>query len=115
MVTFDRFLAAIENCIQLGKVKMTDALPRNRLSRFVQTLCHAVCKQLEDSDRPPCPARPWIMLNTILIDLEDDEKSDAGTNNDEMEADDEGNDEEDDNDIPPSILILFTAHEYLGR
>ena len=115
MVTFDRFLAAIENCIQLGKVKMTDALPRNRLSRFVQTLCHAVCKQLEDSDRPPCPARPWIMLNTILIDLEDDEKSDTGTNNDEMDADDEGNDEEDDNDIPPSILILFTAHEYLGR
>lgn len=107
MVTFDRFLVAIEDCLKLGKLTVTDALPSNRVSRFVQTLCHAICKELEDSDRPPCPARPWIMLNTILIGLEQQDKSDVLTEEEEYE--------DDENDIPSSILILFTAHEYLGR
>lgn len=106
MVTFDRFLIAIEDCLKLGKLTVTESLPQNRVSRFVQTLCHAICKELEDSDRPPCPARPWILLNTILIGLE---KQPGEAVEEDMEEDD------DENDIPSSILILFTAHEYLGR
>lgn len=105
MVIFDRFLVAIEDCLKLGKTTITEALPPARVSRFVQTICHAICKELEDSDRPPCPARPWIMLNTILVGLERQGKPEVLP----------GEEEEEENDIPSSILILFTAHEYLGR
>lgn len=46
------------------------------------------------------------MLNTILVGLENCEKQDSNS----IVGDDD-----DESDIPSSVLILFTAHEYLGR
>lgn len=109
MVGLDRFLLTMEDCLALGELNINEALPANRLSRFVQTLCHAICKELEDSDRPPCPARPWIMLHKILAGMEKEKEKEKREGTPSEDEDD------DENDIPSSILILFTAHEYLRR
>lgn len=55
------------------------------------------------------------MLNLILVALEESESFDKGKIADKEENDSDEDDEDDEPDIPASVMVLFTAHEYLGR
>lgn len=90
------------------------------MSRLVQNLVHIVCHQLDVPENavemPLETVLPWILLHYILQYEEDKERAKAespyknkmhGSHHSESDDEDEG--------IPPSIMILFTAHEFIGR
>ncbi|KAG6802793.1 calcineurin-binding protein cabin-1 [Apis mellifera caucasica] len=94
-------------------------LPETRLSRLVQNLVHIVCNQLDVSETtvemPLETVLPWILLHYILQYKEDKERAKAESsyknkhNSNYSESDDE------DEGVPASIMILFIAHDFMGR
>lgn len=95
-------------------------LPETRLSRLVQILVHIVCNQLDVSDTtvemPLETVLPWILLHYILQYKEDKERAkvESSYKNRQHSSNYSESDDEDEG-VPASIMILFIAHEFMGR
>ncbi|XP_076237549.1 calcineurin-binding protein cabin-1 isoform X2 [Calliopsis andreniformis] len=113
-------LEKLEACTIEVSTFVVKYLPETRLSRLVQNLVHIVCNQLDVSETtvemPLETVLPWILLHYILQYKEDKERAKTesshrnkqhGSNYSESDDEDEG--------VPASIMILFIAHEFMGR
>ncbi|XP_066593480.1 calcineurin-binding protein cabin-1-like [Prorops nasuta] len=113
-------LEKLEACTIEVSAFVVKYLPESRLSRLVQNLVHFVCHQLNVSETtvemPLETVLPWIILHYILQYEEDKERAKIEMY-DKNKSQDSNHSESDDEDdgIPPSIMILFTAHEFIGR
>lgn len=77
-----------------------EKLPKNCLTRLVQTLTTILCQQLEQSD---CSVElaiecttPWVILHRIVFFEEQQHPIEQDC-------------------IPSHMSILFTAHEYMAK
>ncbi|XP_054016613.1 calcineurin-binding protein cabin-1-like isoform X2 [Hylaeus anthracinus] len=113
-------LEKLEACTIEASTFILKYLPETRLSRLVQNLVHIVCNQLDVSDTtvemPLETVLPWILLHYVLQYKEDKERAKVessyksrqhSSNHSESDDEDEG--------VPASIMILFIAHEFMGR
>ncbi|KAK2589327.1 hypothetical protein KPH14_007875 [Odynerus spinipes] len=113
-------LEKLEACTKEISVFVVKYLPDSCLSRLVQNLVHIVCHQLDIPDNalemPLETVLPWILLHYILQYEEDKEraKSESSYKNKSHNSHHSESDDEDDG-IPPSIMILFIAHDFIGR
>ncbi|XP_072762606.1 calcineurin-binding protein cabin-1 isoform X3 [Anoplolepis gracilipes] len=113
-------LEKMEVCTIEVSVFIAKYLPESRLSRLVQNLVHIVCHQLDVPENavemPLETVLPWILLHYILQYEEDKERAkvESPYKNKLHSSHNSESDDEDDG-IPPSIMILFTAHEFIGR
>ena len=112
-------LEKLETCTIEVSTFVVKYLPETRLSRLVQNLVHIVCNQLDVSETtvemPLETVLPWIILHYVLQYKEDKERAKAESsyknkhNSNYSESDDE------DEGVPASIMILFIAHDFMGR
>lgn len=118
-----KWSASVLNCLEKIDACVTEVttfvvkyLPESRLARLVQTLVQMVCHQLDVTDMavemPLETVLPWIILHYIL-QYEEDKRRAKMTSTKAKEQNFESDDE--DEDIPTPIMILLTAHEFLGR
>ncbi|XP_075228430.1 calcineurin-binding protein cabin-1-like isoform X2 [Lycorma delicatula] len=101
LILLTNALQALPFCIDHGSLGIIGKLPNNKLVRLIQTLSSVVSHQIESSDSAEIPFEtisPWILLYEILKHYEE-------TSGKIIE----------DDEIPNSLTLLFTAHEYLGR
>jgi len=104
----EKLLASLVYCLQEFGIDATiGCLASGRLSRLFQDLCQIVCAQLEATEMvmPIETVDPWILLQQILA--HEEKNKTPG----ELLA---IVDEEEVDEIPPSISVLFVAHEHLG-
>lgn len=123
-------LVIMEACIKENTVIIVDGI-KSTQTRLVENLTAIICHQVNskslDNKIPLETIKPWIILHYVLqreehrvqarrrlrrsktIDGSDDE-----TEPTKMPRSDES-EEDDDKDIPTSIQILFSAHEFLGK
>ncbi|XP_043487375.1 calcineurin-binding protein cabin-1-like isoform X1 [Polistes fuscatus] len=113
-------LEKLEACTKEISVFAVKYLPESCLSRLVQNLVHIVCHQLDIPENalemPLETVLPWILLHYILQYEEDKEraKSESPYKNKAHNSHNSESDDEDDG-IPPSIMILFIAHDFIGK
>ncbi|XP_076631383.1 calcineurin-binding protein cabin-1 isoform X1 [Colletes latitarsis] len=113
-------LEKLEACTVEVSTFILRYLPENRLSRLVQNLVHIVCNQLDVSDTtvemPLETVLPWILLHYILQYKEDKERAkvESSYKNRQHSSNYSESDDEDEG-VPASIMILFIAHEFMGR
>ncbi|CAH0547224.1 unnamed protein product [Brassicogethes aeneus] len=120
----DKCLAILHEIIKSETVSVIDVLPERKRKRFVESLSKVVRKQL-NSESPKMPlgiVTPWILLHYVLLREEHrsqankkvchvkNNKSDPSISPTGQNGHLEGMEEE----LPPSIAILFSAHEFLG-
>ncbi|XP_056640755.1 calcineurin-binding protein cabin-1-like isoform X2 [Diorhabda sublineata] len=114
----EKCLAILYEIIKRDTVCVIDLLTEDKRSRIVQTLSKIVSKQMsvEGGNISYGCITPWILLHYVLLREEQrayakkrisrgkKEKFDINANQEEIT----------DNNLPPSIAILFSAHEFLG-
>ncbi|KAF4526739.1 hypothetical protein B566_EDAN015309 [Ephemera danica] len=110
----EKLLTGFIYCIEENDIKIIGTLPSQRLSRMVQNLSHIICHQLETLESviemPIETVDPWILLQLILTYEEEKRRAheDAASNA-------SSEDSHKPSEIPGSLMILFTAHEHLGK
>ncbi|KAL6431043.1 hypothetical protein ACFW04_007057 [Cataglyphis niger] len=113
-------LEKLEACTIEVSVFIVKYLPESRLSRLVQNLVHIVCHQLDVPENavemPLETVLPWILLHYILQYEEDKERAKVESPyKNKLHSSHHSESDDEDDGIPPSIMILFTAHEFIGR
>nr|XP_012218304.1 PREDICTED: calcineurin-binding protein cabin-1-like isoform X4 [Linepithema humile] len=112
-------LEKLEACTIQVSVFVVKYLPESRLTRLVQNLVHIVCHQLDVPENavemPLETVLPWILLHYILQYEEDKERAKAESYKNKLHSSHHSESDDEDDGIPPSIMILFTAHEFIGR
>ncbi|XP_029179074.1 calcineurin-binding protein cabin-1-like [Nylanderia fulva] len=113
-------LEKLEACTIEVSVFIVKYLPESRLSRLVQNLVHIVCHQLDVPENavemPLETVLPWILLHYILQYEEDKERAKVESPyKNKLHSSNHSESDDEDDGIPPSIMILFTAHEFIGR
>lgn len=110
----EKILSGFIYCLEENDLKIISTLSSSKLSRLVQDLSHIICHQLDASDNviemPIETIDPWILLQQILV-FEEMKKKDG----EETRSNDSSEESRKDTDIPASLMILFTAHEHLGK
>lgn len=121
-------LVMIEACIKEETIIVVDRIKETQI-RFVENLTTVICHQFNhkplDNDMkiPLETIKPWILLHYILQREEHRVNAKRHRHVKSSDSDDEvpktpksdESEEEEDKDIPPSIQILFSAHEFLGK
>lgn len=124
-------LVLMEACIKEESIIVVDCL-KDTQTRLVENLALIVCHQLnwksgENDNRLPLDTvKPWILLHYILQREEhrqqakrrhfkkNEDSDEEQMNKITVPASDES-EEDDEKDLPPSIQILFAAHDFLGK
>lgn len=96
----ERLLAGLNECLKTAGLKLMEKLPKNCLTRLVQTLTTILCQQLEQTD---CSVEmaiecttPWVILHRIVFFEEQQHPLESDC-------------------VPSHMSILFTAHEYMAK
>ncbi|EFA00717.1 hypothetical protein TcasGA2_TC003597 [Tribolium castaneum] len=115
----EKCLAFFQEIIKMETVGVVDALSEEKRARLVETLAKIVCKQLNTENATKIPLgciTPWILLHFILVREEHRQQASkrvphvkTDKNENFTESSDAQNEE-----LPPSVSILFSAHEFLG-
>ncbi|XP_078044095.1 calcineurin-binding protein cabin-1 [Augochlora pura] len=114
-------LEKLEACTIEVSTFVLKYLPEARLSRLVQNLVHIVCNQLDVSETtvglPLETVLPWILLHYILQYKEDKERAkvESAYKNRQHNSNNYSESDDEDDGVPASIMILFIAHEFMGR
>ncbi|XP_050504043.1 calcineurin-binding protein cabin-1 isoform X3 [Diabrotica virgifera virgifera] len=114
----EKCLAILFEIIKQDTICVVDFLQEDNRARLVQNLSKIISRQLSsDSSKLSFSCvTPWILLHFVLLREEQRAyakqrnlrgKREKSENNGEIE-------EPLDNNIPPSLSILFSAHEFLG-
>ncbi|KAK3540198.1 hypothetical protein QTP70_028388 [Hemibagrus guttatus] len=112
VATVTAMLRGIEQCITEDPHLFTSAPPSTNLPRLANNLIQLIACSMVLPDDPKEPhfssMLPWMLLYHLL--KLDEAELDCTI----RQADDD--DDDDDNPLlPPSLMLLNTAHEYLGR
>ncbi|XP_072399616.1 uncharacterized protein [Diabrotica undecimpunctata] len=114
----EKCLAILFEIIKQDTICVVDFLQEEHRARLVQNLSKIISRQLSNDSSKfsfSC-VTPWILLHYVLLREEQRAyakrrnlrgKREKSENNGEME-------EPFDNTVPPSLSILFSAHEFLG-
>ncbi|CAG9860246.1 unnamed protein product [Phyllotreta striolata] len=112
----EKCLAILYEIIKSDTICIIDHLHENNRARIVQNLAKTISKQLnsEVSKNSVICVKPWILLHFVL--LREEQREYAKKRISKGKKADVSNENEDpsDNSLPPSIEILFSAHEFLG-
>ncbi|CAK9826767.1 Calcineurin-binding protein cabin-1, partial [Anthophora retusa] len=112
-------LEKLEACTIEVSTFIVKYLPETRLSRLVQNLVHIVCNQLDVSETtvemPLETVLPWILLHYILQYKEDKERAKAESSYKNKHTSNYSESDDEDEGVPASIMILFIAHDFMGR
>ncbi|KAK9871634.1 hypothetical protein WA026_013014 [Henosepilachna vigintioctopunctata] len=104
----EKCLGIMHEIIKHESRNVVELLSNNKKARLTETLAKIICKQINAENTPTIPLNtviPWILLHHLLA--KDEENARA--------KDNKPDDKEDSEDIvPPSLSILFSAHEFLG-
>lgn len=108
-----KVLMCIEHILKKEGCYYLDVLREKHLNRLVQNLVEIIGHQLDDNhtlEMPLNTVTPWIILHYVLQREEDQGRMQSKVNTtveitEVLEGD----------EIPSSIMILFTGHDYLGR
>ncbi|XP_034242546.1 calcineurin-binding protein cabin-1-like [Thrips palmi] len=96
----ERLLAGLNDCLKMAGLKLMEKLPKNCLTRLVQTLTTILCHQLEQSDCSVGMAiectTPWVILHRIVFFEEQQHPIEQDC-------------------APSHIEVLFEAHEYMAK
>ncbi|GLV33874.1 hypothetical protein CBL_11242 [Carabus blaptoides fortunei] len=125
-------MVLLEACIKEESIIILDSV-KDTQTRLAENLTSIICHQLNSKSMENCTkmqmetVKPWILLHYILQREEhrvqakrsarhcknsDDSDDEQMTPSAEKSDDSE---EDEDKDVPPSVSILFSAHEFLGR
>ncbi|XP_031357687.1 calcineurin-binding protein cabin-1-like isoform X2 [Photinus pyralis] len=113
-------LEMMHDVIKTETVAIIDVLPPEQNVRLIENLCRTVCFQL-NSERAGIPLGtilPWMVLHFVLLRQEHREQAKKSVSHIRKKRkpnfpDDAGEGEE--RELPPSINVLFSAHDFLGR
>lgn len=109
-LTIVKIIMTIEHVLKKEGSSYLDILSEKALSKLVQDIVQIIVHQLDDSntaeDLPLNTTVPWILLHYIL-----QREEDCGRGQRKSIDDDAADKEE----VPASLMILFTAHNYLGK
>lgn len=123
---FDKWEMVVEKCllimyelIKCETVRIIDILQDDKRCRLVETLT-TLCRKQINTEQTRMPMQnflpyPWILLHYIL--LRDEHRQQAKKVVNHISKDDRSLDTtrfDDDDELPASIAILFSAHEFLG-
>ncbi|KAF3422681.1 hypothetical protein E2986_06783 [Frieseomelitta varia] len=112
-------LEKLETCTIEVSTFVVKYLPETRLSRLVQNLVHIVCNQLDVSETtvemPLETVLPWIILHYVLQYKEDKERAKAESSYKNKHSSNYSESDDEDEGVPASIMILFIAHDFMGR
>lgn len=112
-------LEKLEACTIEVSTFVVKYLPEARLSRLVQNLVHIVCNQLDVSENtvemPLETVLPWILLHYVLQYKEDKERAKAESSYKNKHSSNYSESDDEDEGVPASIMILFIAHDFMGR
>ncbi|KAK4873288.1 hypothetical protein RN001_015317 [Aquatica leii] len=113
-------LEMMQEIIRLETVIIIDVLDEEHRCRLIENLCRTVCWQL-NSDSTSIPLGtilPWLVLHSVLLRQEHRDQALKSTSHvrkkrkvSVTEDGSEGNEKQ----VPPSINVLFSAHDFLGR
>lgn len=114
----EKCLAILYEIIKQDTLCVVDLLAEDKRSRIVQTLSKIVCKQMSvDGGKINYGCvTPWILLHYVLLREEQRTYAKKRISKGKKEKFDANADHEEntDNNLPPSVAILFSAHEFLG-
>ena len=101
------------------KIVSVDALSEDKRARLIETLAKIVCKQLNTDNVSKIPlgcVTPWILLHYILVREEHRQQASKRVSHIKTDKTDTDLDTSDtqNEELPPSVAILFSAHEFLG-
>ncbi|CAH1130403.1 unnamed protein product [Ceutorhynchus assimilis] len=108
-------LLIFQEIIKKETVSIIDKLKEDKRCRLVESLVKIVCKQLntENTEIPLGTITPWILLHYVL--LREEQRQYANKRLHQAKRSDlDSTLEPIEEDLPPSIAILFSAHEFLG-
>ncbi|KOX69063.1 Calcineurin-binding protein cabin-1 [Melipona quadrifasciata] len=112
-------LEKLEACTIEVSTFVVKYLPETRLSRLVQNLVHIVCNQLDVSETtvemPLETVLPWIILHYVLQYKEDKERAKAESSYKNKHSSNYSESDDEDEGVPASVMILFIAHDFMGR
>ncbi|KAL1517234.1 hypothetical protein ABEB36_001024 [Hypothenemus hampei] len=115
----DKWEKIIEKCLGIFReiikketVSIIDKLQEDKRCRLVETLCKIVCKQLNSEGVSGVPlGSAWMLLHYVLLREEHRQYVNKRLTQSKRDKIDEENLDE---ELPASIAILFSAHEFLG-
>ncbi|XP_050312415.1 calcineurin-binding protein cabin-1-like isoform X8 [Anthonomus grandis grandis] len=102
----DKCLIFCQEIINKESVCVTDKLPAEKRTRLVENLVKIICKSL--NSHKVSSVTPWIVLHYMVLREETriySAKRNALKKRQMLPRDEE---------VPPSIALLFSAHEFLG-
>lgn len=109
-MTVVKIIMTIEHILKKEGSSYLDILSEKPLAKLVQDVVQIIVHQLDDANNseelPLDTTVPWILLHYIL-----QREEDCGRGQ-KKSVDDDASDKE---DVPASLMILFTAHNYLGK
>uniref|UniRef100_A0AAR5P9I3 Calcineurin-binding protein cabin-1 MEF2-binding domain-containing protein n=1 Tax=Dendroctonus ponderosae TaxID=77166 RepID=A0AAR5P9I3_DENPD len=113
-------LGIFQEIINKESVSIIDKLTEEKRRRLVENLVKIVCKQLNADVALTIPLgsiTAWVLLHYILLREEQRQYANKRLNQakrDKMDTSKECMPEPVEEELPPSIAILFSAHEFLG-
>ncbi|XP_063910388.1 calcineurin-binding protein cabin-1-like isoform X2 [Zophobas morio] len=115
----EKCLAFFQEIIKMETVGVVDALSEDKRARLIETLAKIVCKQLNTDNVSKIPlgcVTPWILLHYILVREEHRQQASKRVSHIKTDKTDTDLDTSDtqNEELPPSVAILFSAHEFLG-
>ncbi|KAG5899799.1 hypothetical protein JTB14_006132 [Gonioctena quinquepunctata] len=116
----EKCLAILHEIIKKETVGVIDSLEESKKGRLVETLAKIVSKQLNSDGFAKISMdsiTPWILLHYILQREEHRQYASRRVSQGKRDkAADVGNESQHivEKELPPSIAILFSAHEFLG-
>ncbi|XP_060519435.1 calcineurin-binding protein cabin-1-like isoform X2 [Cylas formicarius] len=113
----EKCLGIFQDGIKQESVCIIDVLSEEKRCRLVECLSKLVCKQLNTEHALCIPLgtiTPWLLLHYILLREEHRQYAMKRVNHYKRDRPECSRDVVLDDEVPPSIAILFSAHEFLG-
>ncbi|XP_066152387.1 calcineurin-binding protein cabin-1-like isoform X2 [Euwallacea fornicatus] len=116
----EKCLGIFQEIIKKETVSIIDKLTEEKRSRLVESLAKIISKQLNTEGVTKIPLGTitgWIVLHYVLLREEQRQYANKRLNQtkrDKIDTTKENLPESSDEELPPSIAILFSAHEFLG-
>lgn len=112
----EKCLAIFHEIIKSETVSIFDCLNDEEKCRLVKNLIKIIRRQLGANSKniPLSCITPWILLHYILVREEHRQQANKKVSHVKTDKPTEMNEENENKELPPSVAILFSAHEFLG-
>ncbi|KAF5297375.1 hypothetical protein FQR65_LT01305 [Abscondita terminalis] len=113
-------LEMMQEIIKLETVIIIDVLDEDHRCRLIENLCRTACWQLNTNTNniPLGTILPWLVLHSVLLRQEHRDQASKSVSHvrkkRKLSVTDDAS-EIGEKQVPPSINVLFSAHDFLGR